>query len=368
MKVYIVAPAKVYTGGPTALFQLCHVLRRVFRIDSYMAFYNMELHEDPVHDNYKYFQCPWVSIDDVYDSIDNVIIVPETATFILQKFNNIKKIIYWLAVDNYVLTNCVSKNLKIKFIWFVLKNYPYDLFSLNFKIIKKSYLRFYWNSFCPSYVIELIKRGEVKIPRVDLHIAQSNYARIFLEGCHIDKNSIVLINEPIEEEFLNMARKVDLDGKCDVITWNSRKAYPVAFRLAKLLRRRFKVIDLYNVGKRNMIKVLSISKIFIDIGFHPGRDRPVREAVALGNLALVNDHGGYYFEEDCPIPAKFKIRCNLDYLFKVDPREIYENIVFWINNFDEYIKEFEGMRKYIVSEPQLFISNVKTLVSKLDRL
>jgi len=29
MKVYIVAPAKVYTGGPTALFQLCHVLRRV---------------------------------------------------------------------------------------------------------------------------------------------------------------------------------------------------------------------------------------------------------------------------------------------------------------------------------------------------
>jgi hypothetical protein len=170
MKVYIAAPARVYTGGPTALFQLCHTLRRVFGVDSYMAFYNMKPHEDPVHDNYKHFQYPWTSINEVYDSIDNVVIVPETATSLLSKFSKIKKIIYWLAVDNYVLTNYVYNlhhkkyNIILKFIWFILKNYPYDLFSIKLKIIENSYLRFYLNSFYSSYVIELIKRRNVRIP------------------------------------------------------------------------------------------------------------------------------------------------------------------------------------------------------------
>jgi hypothetical protein len=370
MKVYIVAPAKVYTGGPTALFQLCHALRRVFGIDSYVAFYDMKSHEDPVHDNYKHFQCPWISINEVYDSIDNVIIVPETATFLLPRFNKIRKIIYWLAVDNYVLTNFVNKDIKMvsKFIWFMIKNYPYDFFNLNFEIIKNSYHRFYLNSFCSSYVIELIKKGNVKIPKIDLHIAQSSYARIFIESYNFKKDSIVLIHEPIEEEFLNMARNVDLKEKCNVVTWNSRKAYPIAFKLVNLLKRKFKVIDLYNVGKENMIKALSISKIFIDIGFHPGRDRPVREAVALGNLALVNNHGGYYLREDCPVPARFKINCYLDYLFEEDYEDIYKNIVLWINNYEEYLKEFDEMRKFVLLEPQLFIKNVKMLVSKLDQL
>jgi hypothetical protein len=363
MEVYVAAPAKIYTGGPTALFQLCHTLRKVFGIDSYIAFHDMKSHEDPVHDNYKHFQCPWISIDKVHDSTSNIIIVPETATSLLSRFNKIKKIIYWLAVDNYVLRNYANESQKLKFIWFMFKNYPHELLNIN-----PSNLRFYLISFRSSYVTELIKGGKVKIPRVDLHIAQSNYARIFLESCCIDKNSIVLINEPVEEEFLNVGKKANPEEKSNVITWNSRKAYPMAFKLVNLLKRKFKVVDLYNVGKRNMIKALSVSKIFIDIGFHPGRDRPVREAVALGNLALVNDHGGYYLEEDCPVPAKFKVKCSLDYLCKVDLKEIYKNIVLWINNFDEYFKEFEKMRKYVFLEPQLFIEHVKTLVSKLDRL
>jgi len=216
MKIYVVAPARVYTGGPTALFQLCHTLRR-FGIDSYMAFYNVKPYEDPVHDDYKHFQCPWISINDVNDDVNNAIIVPETATFLLSKFNNVKKIIYWLAVDNYILTNYMHTNKKLQFIRFMLKNYPCDLFSLNFRIIKNHYLRFYLNSFKASYVIELIKRRKVKPPKADLHVVQSNYAKVFLESCGVNKSDIVLINEPIEEEFLDMARKVNLKRKYDII-------------------------------------------------------------------------------------------------------------------------------------------------------
>jgi hypothetical protein len=362
MKVYIAAPAKKYTGGPTALFQLCHTLRRIFKIDSYMAFYNMKPNEDPVHDNYRHFQCQWVSIDEVHDDANDVIIVPEVATSLLSRFKKIKKIIYWLAVDNYVLHNYTIKYRKLKFALFMFKNHPFEIFN-----VKPTNFKSYWLSFLSNYTTSMIKKGKVKIPKVDLHIAQSNYARIFLKSHGIGESNIVSINEPIEDDFLDAAKEVNLKEKRDVIAWNSRKAYPIAFKLANLLRRRFKVIDLYDVGKRNMIKILSISKIFIDIGIHPGRDRPVREAVALGNLALVNDYGGYHSREDCPVPARFKIRCS-GYLRKVDLKEICENVVLYINNFDVYIKEFEEMRKYVLSEPQLYIKQVENLVSKLDKL
>jgi hypothetical protein len=369
MKIYIIAPAKAYTGGPTALFQLCHVLRKVFEVDSYIAFYNTKPNEDPIHENYKHFQCPWVQIDEVYDDKNNVIIVPEGLTSLLSKFNKIKKVIYWLAVDHHIISNYKIKNKRLKQVWFMLKNYPYDLFRFNFEIIKSNFIRrLYWNSFYSSYVAKLIKRGNIEIPKADLHIAQSNYAKNFLENNNVDKSDIVLIREPIEEEFLNMAKKVNPEKKRNIITWNSRKSYPIAFKLVNLLRRKFKIIELYDIGKENMIRALSISKIFIDIGFNPGRDRPVREAIALGNLALINDHGGYYFEEDLPIPTEFKIECYLDYLFKGNYESICKNIIFWINNYEEYLKKFDKVRKYILSEPQLFIEDVKKLVLKLDQM
>ena len=51
MKIFIAAPAGAYTGGPTALFQLCRELKK-FDIDASIAFYGRTT-EDPVHPNYK---------------------------------------------------------------------------------------------------------------------------------------------------------------------------------------------------------------------------------------------------------------------------------------------------------------------------
>jgi len=361
--VYIATPAKAYTGGPTALFQLCNALRRSFNVDSYIAFYNMKSGEDPVHKNYRKFQCPWIPIDKVNDNRDNTLIVPETATYLLPKFRKVKKVIYWLAVDNYILANCLNKkNLGFQFIWFYLKNYPSDIFTTIFRY--RHYFRFYLNSFYASYVDDIIKRGTVYIPKADLHIAQSNYAMNFLEKyANINYDNIVLVREPIEEEFLTIGKKIDLKRKRNIVVWNSRKAYPIAPKLVELLKKKFVVVRLDNVGRNNMINILSVSKIFIDIGFHPGRDRPLREAIALGNLVLINDHGGYHFREDSLVPTKFKLQCSLDYLCKINLKEIYENIVLWINDFDQYFKELGEARKYVLLEPKLFIEDIETLIS-----
>jgi hypothetical protein len=65
MAVYVVAPAGVYTGGPTALFQLCNALRR-YGVNAIVAFYG-KVEGDPLHPNYRKYGCPWVTVRDIKD-------------------------------------------------------------------------------------------------------------------------------------------------------------------------------------------------------------------------------------------------------------------------------------------------------------
>jgi hypothetical protein len=56
MAVYSVAPAGVYTGGFTALFQLCNALRK-YGVNAIIAFYG-KIEGDPLYPNYRKYECP----------------------------------------------------------------------------------------------------------------------------------------------------------------------------------------------------------------------------------------------------------------------------------------------------------------------
>jgi hypothetical protein len=243
----------------------------------------------------------------------------------------------------------------------MLKNYIEDM---PYRFVRR-FRQYYYNAFIAAYVKELMDKKLVKVPNADLHIAQSIYAKKFLDRCSVNERNIIIIHEPIESEFLNAGQKYDVNKKKDIIVWNSRKAYPLAFKLVKHLKKLYKVYEARNIGREGMLKLLSYSKLFIDIGIHPGRDRPLREAIALGNMALVNNHGGYYNNEDCMVPDEFKLKCYLDHRSKVELKDVLKSIREYISNYHYYIEEFHEFRKYIFSEPELYVNDVQALVSKL---
>jgi hypothetical protein len=108
--------------------------------------------------------------------------------------------------------------------------------------------------------------------------------------------------------------------------------------LVNVLRKRgFTVFELANVGKERMMKILSRTKVFLDVGIHPGRDRPLREAVALDNIAVVNNHGGYHYFDDCMVPDEFKWYCYFD--CRINYRKCVEKIENYLENFEYYIKK-----------------------------
>jgi len=261
--VYIAAPANTYTGGPTALFQVCNALRKR-GINAIIAFYG-EYHDNPIHPNYLKYQCPWIRMNSINDDYKHAIIIPETAIDRAIRFTKVVKIIYWLAVDNFILSMFPPKILN--FMVYIIREYIFDPYIL-YSVIT-GYKKTYYNSYLGHYVNSLIKRKEVIIPRADLHLVQSKYAKDFLNRHGIKDDIILQVHEPIEEEFLSKAKNINHGEKVDAIAWNARKAYPIAFKLVHILRRHgFLVYDLANVGKQNMIKILSKTKLFLDIGIH----------------------------------------------------------------------------------------------------
>jgi len=360
MVVYIAAPANAYTGGPTALFQVCNALRKR-DINAIMAFYG-EYHDNPMHPNYLKYQCPWVRMNSINDNYMHAVIVPETAIDRVIQFTKVTKIIYWLAVDNFILSMLPPKILN--FIAYIIREYIFDPYIL-YTIIT-GYEKAYYNSYLSRYVNALIKREKAIIPRADLHLVQSKYARDFLKRHGIKDNTILQVHEPIEEEFLSKAKNINHEKKVNAIAWNTRKAYPIAFKLVHILRRHgFSVYDLANVGKQNMINLLSKTKLFLDIGIHPGRDRPIREAIALDNIAIVNNHGGYYYFEDCMIPSEFKWDCYFD--CKTDIKGYASIIDNYLENYDYYIKKFQNFKQYILEEPSIFLGDMEYLARTLIR-
>jgi len=355
--VYIIAPAGAYTGGPTALFQLCYALRKN-GVNAIMAFYG-EINDNPVHPNYERYECPWITVNNIKNGKDVTVITPETAINQVNSFTKIKKIVYWLAVDNYVST--IYKPSKLGFILHIIKNYMFDPYVAYAYVTRNIHI--YHNAYKANYIKLLIDKKKISVPHnIDFHLAQSRYAKDFLSSYGIKDDKVIMIHEPLEKEFLSKATKIKYDEKIDAVAWNARKAYPIAFRLVKMLRKRgLTVFDLKNLGKDRMIKVLSRTKIFIDIGIHPGRDRPLREAVVLDNIAIINNHGGYYHYDDCMIPTEFKLNCYLDFDRKINYHKLCTNIEHYLENFEYYIKKFHHFKQYIMQEPYIFLSDVKHL-------
>ncbi|MEM1661221.1 MAG: hypothetical protein QXM43_02130 [Desulfurococcaceae archaeon] len=365
-KVYIVVPSNVYTGGPTALFSLCHSLVKYFNVDAIIAFTGIKKGLDPVHPNYKKYKCKWIPISKVKDNPKDLLIVPETQTNLLERFKALRKAIYWLSIDNFFLS--IHHSSKVSRIASRISFYrDYLIYSLRYCSIPNKMIlndvRYYIACKEISNAINNANKILSFLDNVDLHIAQSLYAKNFLTNLGINKNKVLLVREPIEEEFLNA--HIDFQKKDDIITFNARKAFSIIYRLfskVKQLDSNVKVIPLMNVGKERMVRILSKSKVFIDIGHHPGRDRPFREAGVLGNIVIVNRSGGYYYFDDCPIPDEYTIKCYSMACKDLNIEHLSKLIVDCIKNYECHISNFQKFREYVLNEPKLYFEDLRRLV------
>lgn len=310
--IYLTTSNNVVTGGVEATYQLYYTLKRL-GFNAKLLLLNPQIHPQ-FHSNwldlhkhsftknypdvYKKYQ---IDVNDlvyeVEDNSNNFFLAPEIYPDMLSTFNQIQKGIWWLSVDNGIGPD--QRNFLNE------RNTP-DL----------------W------------------------HFYQSEYAHWFLLNNGVTKVS--KLTDFISWEYRGL--NVDLQTKQNQILFNPKKGTDITNQLIQNYPE-FNFVPIQNMTPLQIKELMLNSKVYIDFGHHPGKDRIPREAALCGCCVITGFKGSAMFFDDVNIESKYKFENDLSYF----PKLI--NDIF--NNFDRHYTNFEFYRKQINLEEEQFQLEVK---------
>lgn len=314
-KIYILCPSQLNTGGPLAMHQLGNKLKE---LNHDVNMYYLPITENPVHDNYLNYNVPFVK--QVEDSAKNLIIAPEVWTEKLTLFKKIQKSIWWLSIDNFYAS---SKPIINKIIDMI-----------------KGERRFKWNHFSSYY-----------------HFTQSEYANQYLKKKSLE--SVYMLSDYIDKKFIEKDHKsTDIHLRKDRIIYNPKKGIDFTKSLIESAPE-LQWTPIQNMSPDEVKELLTTSKLYVDFGNHPGKDRIPREAALCGCCVLTGKKGSANYFKDIPIPEKFKFDET-----KNDINSIIELIKCILMDFKTYNLEFEDYRSQILTQEEVFRNEIQNIFVK----
>ena len=320
-KIVVGCPSYRFTGGPTLAHQLCAELSNQ-GFESSMYYYNVREKKKVQHPNYTNFNLKYTT--ELQDDENTIFIAPETNPDMLRSIKKGKKVIWWMSVDNYFDKYLTSRRNKILNIGGLLK----------FNIDRKD----------------------------TFHFAQSQYAIEFLENRGIDKKKIFYVSDYLDDIFIENSSKHVSVNKNDVILYSPKRG----FEFTKLLIKKIpevKWIPLQDLTQKEMISLMQSSKLFVDFGNHPGKDRIPREAVINGCCIITGSKGSAKNDIDINILREFKFE---ESDIKID--EIVNKILNILENYNANYELLKDYRKKIMSEHQKFIDDVSNAFDILMKI
>ena len=318
--IYIACPANTETGGPEALHTLAFEIKNL-GLNVYMYYYGTISNQDPVRPKYKRFAVPYIT--EIDDNRNNILIIPETNTKIQHDYKNITKAIWWLSVDNYI------KVLNTK----------------NYKGFKKLFRKIF-----PKKDLRIVNFKDKNLH----HFAQSYYAINFLK--EKGAKNIYFLADYLSEEFISDKEIMNKYSKKDIVLYNPKKGYEFTQKLIEKAGNDIEFIPLINLTCAQVKDLCQQSKVYIDFGNHPGKDRFPRESALCGNIIITNLQGSAKFQKDVPLPQGYKFEDNDENI-----NLIISKIKDCLENYDEKIKEFEAYRQFIYKDKENFINDIKNI-------
>ena len=334
--VYIYCPAASYTGGPTLAHQLCYSLNKI-GLKAFMWYdcnFIKKFYIDPVHDSYKHFENLYVT-KTPRDSKDIVIVALESNVAILRNFNLAKRFIWWMSVDNFFL-NMGNTLDRIK-----------NRFGLYHPSV----------DYCKKY--EFNQEYSVYKEKDIIHLVQSEYARLFLLNREINVDCIIDLGDYLEDEILEIHKDLSLVRSDSTVLYNPKKGFEFTSKLIEAAPH-LEWLPLINMSKKEIIEKLKNSKLYIDFGNHPGKDRFPREAVICGCCVITGKQGSAYNDIDIPIPSKYKFADNLESV-----HEIVCQIEIMLKEYHLCKKDFHEYIAKIMVERNHFENQVMNIFSDI---
>ena len=280
-KVYINIPAQAIAGGVESLFQLADAINNIG--GESIVLWDIQ-YDDPIPVKYKHYNIQHSK--EVEDTPDNWVIFPEVWTEKLDTYKNMKKAIWWLSVDN--------NQGKFK-------------------------------NFSNSNII---------------HFYQSFYALDFLQKNGVEK--YLPLFDYISAKYTES--EYNVSAKRNIVCYNPVKGLEITNQIISL-NPDIEFVPIVSMEESQIIDTLKTSKVYIDFGHHPGRDRIPRESAILGNCIITNSKGSAGFYNDIPIDRQFK-SCNIEYIGN-SIRNCFENFESVINQYSLYRSSIKNQKEQL---------------------
>ncbi|WP_143317773.1 hypothetical protein [Clostridium sp. HBUAS56017] len=302
-KIYVVCVPKHTTGGPELLHQFVSKLN-MLGYEAYM-YYVGENIEDPVAEQYKKYNVKYVT--EIEDKERNIIIVPEVLTMILSNYKNIRKVIWWLSIDNY---------------YFSIEMLKTRLANGKLKAFLGNNLKYF--DFNDDNVVNL---------------AQCKYISEHLKKKGIKK--VYYLSDYLNREFLKQNLGNDLKNKENIVAYNPKKGLEFTKKLIKA-GKHIRWVPIKDMNPEEVIQLLKKSKVYIDFGNHPGKDRIPREAAICKCCVITGRKGSANYYEDVPIDDSFKFQDD-----ESNINVILDRITQCFDNFEIEMEKFHKYRDII---------------------
>ena len=316
-KIFVCSPS-VVTGGPELLHQLVDELRRIGH-EAYIVYYPFgQTHQCP-----EPYQCYDAPQSQLIDEPDALVVIPETATWIGRQLKKARVAVWWLSVDNY-LDHCGESKIR------------------DFYMHMKGFLR-------PRNFSQ--RKMTISSLKGYFHFFQSEYAKDFLARWGVDGT---MMTDYLSDLYLDGADSVDLTLKENIVCFNPKKG----IKRTNELRRAYPEIEfvpIQGLSSEGVYELLCRSKIYIDFGNHPGKDRLPREAAMAGCCVITGRRGSAGNDIDVPLPPRFKIDDSGNgYIAAVSP--LVRTI---LSDFHEAHCEMAAYRERIKREKAIFKQEVR---------
>lgn len=321
-KIIIFCPPRKVTGGPEALHQLSN---KLIELDMKNVF----MHYTPKRRNAKaknYTIYKTKKINFVEDHPDNILIIPESMTFLVKKYPKSQKIIWWLSVDFYKIL-------------------------MDHRIRKQSFFtKLFYKQDEREYHFEPLTNV--------FHWAQSFRSNLYLKNHKISESQIDFVCDYINPSFLKNYHPIQKDLSNKSILYNPKKGKD---EIAELIKNSPELIwiPIQNMNAEEIKTLMAKSLLYVDFGENPGRDKMLRESVSQDCCIISGKNGSSTYYEDLMIPDEYKFDFSHDNIPK-----ILSKIKDVLENYSEHIAHFKIYKDKVLNEEIDFENKLKEIFVK----
>lgn len=300
-------PPLLVTGGPTWCHQLVYALNQSQYVDA-KIYYNSSKTRLQAEVYTKKYNNPYIGIKDNFGKND-IVIFPEIyqREWDKDKYKDCIKFVFWESV-NYYLCTAASEKL--------------NDFSSN------------------TY-----------------HIAQGQYAKEYLKFAQVPRTKIIHMTDCIEKTYFNLDPSI---LKTDYILYNPKKGLSFTqqiIKAAKDMNLNLNFIPIIGYSTEQVKALMEGSKVYMDFGYSPGKDRMPREA-AISNCCIITSKlGSFKYYEDMPIFNKYKFDKTEENISL-----ILNTLTDLCNNYETKIFDFQILRDSVIQEVEDFKKGVLELI------